>query len=59
MIGGFALVAYPAQYGSSGIMTFMVNHDGVVYEKDLGPNTTARAQSMTKFNPDKTWKKAE
>jgi hypothetical protein len=57
MIGGFALVAYPAQYGSSGIMTFIVNHDGVVYEKDLGPKTTATAQSMTKFNPDKTWKK--
>jgi len=57
MIGGFALVAYPAQYGSSGIMTFIVNHDGVVYEKDVGPNTTATAQSMTKFNPDKTWKK--
>jgi hypothetical protein len=56
MIGGFALVAYPAQYGSSGIMTFIVNHDGVVYEKDLGPKTAATTQSMTKFNPDKTWK---
>jgi hypothetical protein len=56
MIGGFALVAYPAQYGSSGIMTFIVNHDGVVYEKDLGPKTAVTAQSMTKFNPDKTWK---
>jgi hypothetical protein len=56
MIGGFALVAYPAQYGVSGIMTFIVNHDGVVYEKDFGPNTAATAQSMTKFNPDKTWK---
>jgi hypothetical protein len=55
MIGGFAMVAYPAQYGSSGIMTFMVNHDGVVYEKDLGPNTTATAQSMARFNPDETW----
>ena len=41
MIGGFAMVAYPAQYGSSGIMTFIVNHDGVVYQKDLGPRTTA------------------
>jgi hypothetical protein len=56
MIGGFALVAYPAQYGVSGIMTFIVNHDGVVYEKDFGPKTAATAQSMTKFNPDKTWK---
>jgi hypothetical protein len=57
MVGGFAMVAYPAQYGSSGIMTFIVNHDGVVYEKDLGPNTPALAQAMTKFNPDETWKK--
>jgi len=57
MIGGFAMVAYPAQYGSSGIVTFIVNHDGVVYQKDLGPNTTALAQAMTKFNPDETWKK--
>jgi hypothetical protein len=56
MIGGFALVAYPARYGSSGIMTFIVNHDGVVYEKDLGPKTATTAQSMTRFNPDKTWK---
>jgi hypothetical protein len=59
MIGGFALVAYPAQYGSSGIMTFMVNHDGVVYQKDLGPTTASRAQSMTMFDPDKTWKKIQ
>jgi len=57
MIGGFAMVAYPAQYGESGIMTFIVNHDGVVYQKDLGPHTAATAQSMTKFNPDETWKK--
>jgi hypothetical protein len=55
MIGGFGVVAYPAQYGSSGIMTFIVNHDGVVYQKDLGPKTASLAQSMTKFNPDKTW----
>ena len=57
IIGGFAMVAYPAHYGSSGIMTFLVNHEGVVYQKDLGPNTTAIAQAMTKFNPDETWKK--
>jgi Protein of unknown function (DUF2950) len=57
MIGGFAMVAYPAQYGSSGIMTFIVNHDGVVYQKDLGPHTAATAQSMAMFNPDETWKK--
>ena len=58
MLGGFGMVAYPAQYGSSGIMTFIVNHDGVVYEKDLGANTAQAAGSMTKFNPDKTWKEA-
>jgi hypothetical protein len=51
------MVAYPAQYGSSGIMTFIVNHDGVVYQKDLGPNTTAIAQSMMQFDPDETWEK--
>jgi len=45
-------VAYPAQYGSSGVMTFVVNHDGVVYEKDIGPKTAQTAASMTKFNPD-------
>ena len=55
MMGGFGMVAYPAQYGSSGIMTFLVNHDGVVYQKNLGPNTASIAQSITKFNPDKTW----
>ena len=55
MIGGFGVVAYPAQYGSSGITTFIVNHDGIVYQKDLGPKTASVAQSMTKFNPDKTW----
>jgi hypothetical protein len=57
MIGGFAMVAYPATYGNSGIMTFIVNHDGAVFEKDLGPNTGAAAQKISKFNPDKTWKK--
>jgi hypothetical protein len=59
MIGGFALVAYPAKYASSGIMTFMVNHDGVVYQKDLGGKTGAIAQAMKLFNPDSTWKKVE
>jgi hypothetical protein len=56
MIGGFGLVAWPATYGNSGVMTFIVNHDGVVYEKDLGAGTEAAAQKITKFNPDKTWK---
>jgi hypothetical protein len=57
MIGGFALIAWPAAYGSSGVMTFLVNHDGVVYEKDLGPGTTAAAAKITRFNPDKSWKR--
>jgi hypothetical protein len=59
MIGGFALVAYPADYGNSGVMTFMVNHVGTVYEKDLGENTAARVKGMTLFDPDKTWKNVD
>ncbi len=58
-IGGFAVVAYPATYGNSGVMTFVVNHDGVVYEKDLGKETAKTAKAMTAYDPDKTWKKAE
>ncbi|HET9734626.1 MAG TPA: DUF2950 domain-containing protein, partial [Burkholderiales bacterium] len=57
MIGGFALIAWPASYGSTGVMSFIVNHDGVVYEKDLGPGTAAAAGKITRFNPDKTWKR--
>jgi hypothetical protein len=56
MIGGFALIAWPAEYGVSGIKTFIVNYEGVVYEKDLGPTTASLARLTTKFNPDKTWK---
>lgn len=59
MIGGFALVAFPAEYGASGVMTFIVNHDGVVYQKDLGKETGKITKAMTKFDPDKTWKKVE
>ena len=59
MIGGFALVAYPAVYGASGVKTFIVNHEGVLYEKDLGPQTVKKAKSMKAFNPDKTWEKSE
>ena len=59
MILGFAMVAYPAQYGSSGVMTFIVNQNGIVYQKNLGKNSTKIATSMKLFNPDKTWKKAE
>jgi hypothetical protein len=57
MIGGFGLVAFPAQYGASGVMTFIVNHDGVVYQKDLGPTTAAQARQMKLFDPDKGWHK--
>jgi hypothetical protein len=55
MIGGFGLVAWPVEYEVSGIKTFIVNQDGVVYEKDLGPQTSTIAPAMTRFNPDKTW----
>jgi hypothetical protein len=56
MIGGFALIAYPAEYGVSGIQTFIVNHQGKIYEKDLGPTTGTLARQITSFNPNKTWK---
>jgi hypothetical protein len=55
MIGGFAVVAYPAEYGNSGVMTFIVNHDGKVFQKNLGQNTAAIAKGMKEYNPDKTW----
>ena len=57
MIGGFALVAYPAAYRNSGVMTFVVNHDGAVFQKDLGAGTAGIASAMSSFNPDSTWKK--
>jgi DUF2950 family protein len=57
MIGGFGLVAYPADYRNSGVMTFIVSHAGDVYQKDLGPNTARLAERMTSFNPDSTWQK--
>ena len=59
MIGGFALVAYPADYRRSGVMTFIVNHDGIVYQKDLGPSTGSIAGKMSRFNPDSTWNRLE
>jgi hypothetical protein len=59
LLGGFAVVAWPATYGSSGVMTFIVNHDGVVYEKDLGAQTASMAAGMSRFNPDATWKKSQ
>ena len=54
-LGGFALIAYPSVYGVTGIKTFMVSHDGVVYEKDLGPDTVTAAAAIEKFNPDRSW----
>ena len=55
MIGGFALAATPAEYGVTGIKTFMVSHDGVVYEQDFGPSSLQEFQKMERFNPDKHW----
>jgi hypothetical protein len=55
MIGGFALVAAPAEYGVTGVKTFIVSHDGVVYEKDFGPKTLDEFKNMERFNPDKSW----
>jgi Protein of unknown function (DUF2950) len=57
MIGGFALVAWPAEHGVSGVKTFLVNQDGVIYEKDLGPLTSATAEAMTAFDPDSSWRR--
>ena len=59
MIGGFALVAWPAEYGVSGVQTFIVNHQGIVYGKDLGTNSGALARQMTRFNPDPSWKRID
>jgi hypothetical protein len=59
MTGGFALLAYPADYRSSGVMTFIVGQDGVIYQKDLGPKTAELASAIKEYAPDKTWHKAE
>jgi hypothetical protein len=59
MIGGFALIAWPAEYGNSGVMTFVVNHAGTVYQKDLGRRTEFVAQRTTQFDPDQTWKRVD
>jgi hypothetical protein len=58
MVGGFAFVAYPAAYNSSGIMTFIVNQQGSVYQKDLGPDTNKIASAMAEYDPDSTWERA-
>ena len=57
MILGFALIAYPAEYGNSGVMTFIVNQEGIIYQKNLGRNTRQKAEAIRVFDPDKTWKK--
>jgi hypothetical protein len=57
LIGGFAVVAWPVKYDDTGVMTFLVSHDGLLYEKDLGPNTAAQARAMMRFDPDSTWQK--
>ncbi len=59
MIGGFGSVAWPARYGDSGVMTFIVNHDATVYQKNLGPDTAALAEAMTRYDPDPSWEKVE
>ena len=55
MVGGFAFVAYPAVYRTSGVMTFIVNQNGIVYQKDLGPNTEKVVSAMTEYDPDSSW----
>ncbi len=57
MSAGFAFVAYPVEYRSSGVMTFIVDQSGTIYEKDLGPDTTKLAQAMTSYDPDSNWQK--
>jgi hypothetical protein len=59
MVGGFGLIAYPAEYRVSGVMTFLVGRDGVIYQKDLGPKTAELAQQVKEYNPDASWAPAE
>lgn len=59
MTGGFALMAYPASHGDSGVMTFMVNQDGIVYQKNLGTATPRIAQQITQYDPDPSWQASE
>jgi len=59
MVGGFAFVAYPAEYGNSGVMTFMINQDGVLLQKDLGKATTEKTTTMSEFDPDAGWSPVE
>jgi hypothetical protein len=59
MLGGFALIASPVEYDESGVMTFLVNYEGVVYQKDLGPDTESLAKAITQFDPDDSWTRVE
>jgi hypothetical protein len=59
MTGDFAIFAYPAEYGNSGVMSFLINQDGNVFEKDLGANTTGAAKGITSYDPDNTWSAVE
>jgi len=59
MIAGFAMIAYPAEYGTGGVMTFLISHHGKIYQKNLGPQTLKFAQQIQEFNPDASWKKLE
>ena len=59
MSGGFVLVAYPADYRSSGVMTFLINENGTTYEKDLGEKTADLAQQIMEYDPDKSWRVAK
>jgi hypothetical protein len=59
VVGGFALVAYPAEYGNSGVMTFIINQDGVLLQKDLGTTTTETATAMSEFDPDTSWSQVQ
>jgi hypothetical protein len=59
MTGGFAFLAWPAEYGNAGIKTFVVNQQGLVFEKDLGPDTEKVAAGITKYDPDDSWRPVE
>ena len=59
MTHGFAFLAYPAEYRASGVMTFMINQDGVIVQKDLGPDTSKLASGIVEYNPDKTWEEVD
>ena len=59
MTRGFAFLAYPVEYAASGVMSFIVDQDGIVYQKDLGPNTANSAKALSVYDPDETWEKVD